>query len=110
MPFFDDLQLLPSGVGILNVGGHEITIRDNVANNNDTAGIGAAFDPITGDTSADTIVTGNTAQQNGKAPDPRAQVSGDLVYLDDPTNGSCFTNNNHKTGGLPVRAAALLLT
>ena len=100
-PFFEDLQLLPSGVGILNVGGHNITIRDNVANNNNTVGIGAAFDPITGDTSAGTIVTGNVAQQNGKSPDPRSTGSGDLVYLDDPTNGSCFTNNVHKTEGFP---------
>ena len=97
----DDLQLLPSGTGILNVGGYDVTIRDNVANGNDTVGIGAAFNPIMNLSSLRTIVTGNTVQQNGQNPDPRSQGAGDLVYLDDPTNGSCFTNNNHKTEDFP---------
>src|SRR5207248_7027606 len=37
--FFDDLQLLPAGVGILNVGGHKVTIRKNVVTQNNTVGV-----------------------------------------------------------------------
>jgi parallel beta-helix repeat protein len=98
---FDDLQLLPSGTGILNVGGFDVTIRDNVVNQNDTVGIGAVFNPLMGLSSLDTDASGNTVLQNGQAPDPRSTGSGDLVYLDDPTNGSCFTDNNHKTEDFP---------
>ncbi len=100
-PLEDDLQLLPSGTGILNVGGHDVTIRGNVANQNDTVGIGAAFNPIVGVSSLGTIVTGNVALQNGLSPDPRTQGAGDLLFLDDPTNGSCFTDNIHKTEDFP---------
>jgi parallel beta-helix repeat protein len=39
VPFTDDLQLLPSGTGILNVGGHGILIRNNVILGNDTVQI-----------------------------------------------------------------------
>ena len=100
-PFTEDLQLLPSGSGILNVGGHDVTIRQNAVTYNHTAGIGAVQNPITGDTSTRTIVTNNVALHNGTAPDPRTLVVGDLVYLDDPGNGSCFTNNLHMTEGFP---------
>jgi Right handed beta helix region len=43
--FFDDLQLLPSGSGILN-GGHDVTIRGNVVVNNDTVGVGVVENPF----------------------------------------------------------------
>jgi parallel beta-helix repeat protein len=99
--FFDDLQLLPSGSGILNVGGHKITIRKNVVNNNDTVGIGVVENPFGFGSSNDTVVTSNTIMQNGKSPDPRTQGSGDIVYLDDPTNGSCISGNVFKTSFFP---------
>src|SRR5262249_13347334 len=74
--FFDDKQLLPSGTGILNVGGHKVTIRNNNVTSNNTVGIGVVEDPITHDSSNETRVTNNLIQQNGKSPDPRTSGSG----------------------------------
>jgi hypothetical protein len=99
--FFDDLQLLPSGTGILNVGGHHVTIRKNVVTNNDTVGVGVAENPFGFGSSNDTMVTSNRIIQNGKSPDPRTQGSGDIVYLDDPANGSCISGNVFKTFFFP---------
>jgi parallel beta-helix repeat protein len=99
--FFDDLQLLPSGSGILNVGGHNVTIRKNVVTNNDTAGVGVVENPFGFGSSSGTVVTGNTIVQNGKSPDPRTQGSGDIVYLDNPANGSCISKNVFKTSFFP---------
>ena len=99
--FFDDLQLLPSGSGILDVGGHDVTIRNNVVSNNDTVGVGVVENPFGFGSSNDTTVTSNTIVQNGKSPDPRTQGSGDIVYLDDPANGSCISGNVFKTSFFP---------
>jgi parallel beta-helix repeat protein len=99
--FFDDLQLLPSGTGILNVGGHDVTIRKNVVTNNDTVGVGVVENPFGFGSSNDTMVTSNRIIQNGKSPDPRTRGSGDIVYLDDPANGSCISGNVFKTASFP---------
>jgi parallel beta-helix repeat protein len=95
--FFDDLQLLPAGVGILNVGGHKVTIRNNVVTHNDTVGVGVVENPFGFGSSNETVVTRNVIQQNGKQPDPRTLGSGDIVYLDNPANGSCISDNVFKT-------------
>jgi parallel beta-helix repeat protein len=102
--FFDDLQLLPSGSGILNVGGHDITIRNNTVKNNDTVGVGVVYNEFLSISSSDTVVTGNTIIKNGEHPDPRTQGSGDIVYLDDPENGSCISGNVFKTSFYPFGA------
>jgi parallel beta-helix repeat protein len=99
--FFDDLQLLPSGVGILNVGGHKVTIRNNNVTNNGTVGVGVVENPFGFGSSNETRVTNNLIQQNGKSPDPRTQGSGDIVYLDNPANGSCISGNVFKTSDFP---------
>jgi len=102
--FLDDLQLLPSGTGILNVGGSDITIRNNQVTNNGTVGVGVVQNPFLGNSSERTVVTSNTLQQNGKAVDPRSSGSGDFVYLDNPANGSCFSGNVFKTEFAPFGA------
>src|SRR6185437_5167366 len=102
--FEDDLQLLPSGTGILNVGGSDVTIRNNQVINNGTVGVGVVQNPFLGNSSERTIVTSNTIQQNGKAVDPRSSGSGDFVYLDNPANGSCFSGNVFKTEFAPFGA------
>jgi hypothetical protein len=51
-----------------------------------------------------TVVSGNVINQNGKSPDPRTQGSGDIVYLDDPGNGSCVSGNVFKTSFFPFGA------
>lgn len=99
--FFDDLQLLPSGSGILNVGGHNVTIRGNVVIKNDTVGVGVVENPFGFGSSNHTVVTNNIIVQNGKSPDPRTQGSGDIVYLDNPANGSCISGNVFKTSFFP---------
>jgi parallel beta-helix repeat protein len=99
--FFDDLQLLPSGSGILNVGGHDVTIRGNVVVKNDTAGVGVVENQFGFGSSNNTVVTRNVIVQNGKNPDPRTQGSGDIVYLDNPANGSCISGNVFKTSFFP---------
>jgi parallel beta-helix repeat protein len=99
--FFDDLQLLPSGSGILNVGGHNVTIRRNIVIKNDTVGVGVVENPFGFGSSNDTVVTSNIIIQNGKSPDPRTQGSGDIVYLDNPANGSCISGNIFKTSFFP---------
>ena len=99
--FFDDLQLLPSGSGIINVGGHNVAIRKNVVTNNNTVGVGVVENPFGFGSSNNTVVTRNVIQQNGKNPDPRTQGSGDIVYLDNPANGSCISGNVFKTSFFP---------
>jgi parallel beta-helix repeat protein len=102
--FFDDLQLLPSGTGILNVGGHDVTIRNNVVKSNGTVGVGVVENPFGFGSSNNTSVTGNTITKNGEAPDPRTKGSGDIVYLDDPGNGSCISGNVYVTSFYPFGA------
>lgn len=102
--FYDDLQLLPSGSGILNVGGHDITIRNNSVKDNGTVGVGIVENPFGFGSSNNTVVTGNTIKKNGESPDPRTQGSGDIVYLDNPENGSCISGNVFTTSFYPFGA------
>jgi parallel beta-helix repeat protein len=99
--FTDDLQLLPSGSGILNVGGHDVTIRNNQVRHNDTVGVGVVENPFGFGSSNNTRITGNTIKKNGESPDPRTKGSGDIVYLDNPENGSCISGNVFGTGFFP---------
>jgi len=99
--FTDDLQLLPSGSGILNVGGHDVTIRNNQVRHNDTVGVGVVENPFGFGSSNNTRITGNTIKKNGESPDPRTKGSGDIVYLDNPENGSCMSGNVFGTGFFP---------
>lgn len=99
--FTDDLQLLPSGTGILNVGGHDITIRNNTVKGNGTVGVGVVENPFGFGSSNNTTITGNTIKKNGESPDPRTKGSGDIVYLDNPENGSCISGNTYGTGFFP---------
>jgi parallel beta-helix repeat protein len=99
-PFFDDLQLLPSGTGILNVGGDHVVIRNNVVNRNDTVGVALVESPFGFGPPDDNVVSSNVIQQNGKNPDPRSALSGDIVY-DGSGSGNCFSDNVFKTDAPP---------
>lgn len=81
-----------------------MTIRGNVVTNNDTVGVGVVENPFGFGSSNDAVVTRNVVVQNGKSPDPRTQGSGDLVYLDNPANGSCISGNVFKTSFFPFGA------
>ena len=96
-PLFDDLQLLPSGTGILNVGGDRVVIRNNVVNKNDTVGVALIENPFGFGPPDDNVVENNVIMQNGKQPDPRSTpLSGDIVY-DGSGSGNCFSDNVFKT-------------
>jgi parallel beta-helix repeat protein len=95
-PFFDDLQLLPSGSGLLNVGGDAVTVRDNVINKNNSFGIGIVENPFGFGPADDNRVIGNTVLHNGGNPDARAALSGDIVY-DGSGSNNCFADNVFKT-------------
>jgi parallel beta-helix repeat protein len=99
-PFFDDLQLLPSGSGILNVGGDAITMQDNVVTANNSFGIGLVENPFGFGPPDDNRVIGNTVLQNGAAPDVRAVLSGDIVY-DGSGSNNCFADNVFGTDDPP---------
>jgi parallel beta-helix repeat protein len=99
-PFFDDLQLLPSGSGVLNVGGDGITMRDNVITDNDSFGIGIVDNPFGFGPPDDNQVVGNTVLNNGDGPDVRAVLSGDIAY-DGSGTGNCFAGNVFETDDPP---------
>jgi parallel beta-helix repeat protein len=96
--------LLPTGTGILNIGGDRVVIRDNVVNQNDSLGIAilanpfAALDPRLEPFPDDNEVRGNVILQNGQSPDPeRAQTPGADVVYDGTGTGNCFAENIFKT-------------
>jgi parallel beta-helix repeat protein len=96
-PFFDELQLLPSGSGVLNVGGDAVTIRDNVITKNNSFGVGLIANPFGFGPPDDNRVVSNTVLHNGANPDlPRAFLSGDIVY-DGSGSNNCFADNVYKT-------------
>ena len=99
-PFFDDLQLLPSGSGLLNVGGDAITMQNNVITKNDSFGIGIVENPFGFGPPDDNQVLDNVVLQNGSNPDARAALSGDIAY-DGSGSNNCFAGNVFKTDDPP---------
>jgi parallel beta-helix repeat protein len=96
--------LLPTGTGILNIGGDRVVIRDNVVNQNDSLGIAilanpfAALDPRLEPFPDDNEVHNNVILQNGHSPDPeRAQTPGADIVYDGTGTGNCFAGNIFKT-------------
>lgn len=96
--------LLPTGTGILNIGGDRVVIRDNVVNHNDSLGVAilanpfAALDPRMEPFPDGNEVRGNVILQNGQSPDPeRAQTPGADIVYDGTGAGNCFANNIFKT-------------
>jgi parallel beta-helix repeat protein len=104
-PFFDDLQLLPAGSGVLNVGGDAITMRDNTITKNNSFGIGIVENPFGFGPPDDNRVVDNVVLQNGESPDARAALSGDIVY-DGSGSGNCFGGNVFQTDDPPGIVAA----
>jgi parallel beta-helix repeat protein len=96
----DPVGLLPTGTGILNIGGDQVVIRENIVSGNDTVGIAiianpfAAEDPRIEPLPDHNRVRANVVRGNGQHPDPlRATVPGaDLVY-DGSGTDNCFAGN-----------------
>ena len=96
--------LLPTGTGILNIGGDRVVIRDNVVNQNDSLGVAilanpfAALDPRLEPNPDGNEVRDNVILQNGLNPDPaRAQTPGADVVYDGSGTGNCFAGNRFQT-------------
>jgi len=107
------LSLLPSGIGIFNVGGDRVTVRRNVALQNQTAGIVvaqlpsalAALDPRIDPFPDQNEIRDNVAMQNGDSPDSKiAPFPGSDLLWDFSGTGNCWTGNIFKTSfaTLPV--------
>lgn len=96
----DDVGLLPTGTGILNVGGDHVRIAHNVVVGNDSVGVGIVqspfgpLDPRLEVHPDGNTVRGNVILGNGRHPDPvRATTPGADVVYDGTGTGTCFAGN-----------------
>jgi parallel beta-helix repeat protein len=96
----DDVGLLPTGSGILNVGGDRVSIIHNVIVGNDSVGVGIVQSPFgPQDPRLEVNPDGNTVRanvilHNGQAPDPlRATTPGADIVYDGTGTGTCFGRN-----------------
>jgi parallel beta-helix repeat protein len=119
------LDLLPSGVGILNVGGDSVTIHQNEIQFNDTAGVASVantfslLDPRIEAFVDDLEVSDNVILGNGNDPDPvSAFPPADILYVADLVNenppvfipdpdpfDNCFAGNVYDTEFVQAAAA-----
>jgi parallel beta-helix repeat protein len=97
--FTDDLQLLPSGSGILNVGGHDVTIRNNQVKSNDTVGVGVVENPFGFGSSTTRLSPATQSRRTAKAP-TRARKGPETSS----TWTSCISGNAFKTSFYPFGA------
>jgi parallel beta-helix repeat protein len=96
----EDLGLVPTGSGILDIAGDEVTFRHNVVVGNDSVGIAMVASPFAGqdprvEPNPDrTRVVDNVLLRNGLHPDPlrTAGNAADIVY-DGSGTGNCFAHN-----------------
>jgi parallel beta-helix repeat protein len=96
----DDIALIPTGTGILNVGADHVVIRRNLIAGNDTVGVAiladpfAPFDPRIDPTPDGGVVRNNFIVRNGTNPDPErpGTPAADIVY-DGSSATQCFANN-----------------
>jgi parallel beta-helix repeat protein len=97
----DDLVgLLPTGIGILNVGGDRVVIRKNRVIGNDSVGVAIVQNPFAGaDPRIEPFPDGNEVRdnvilRNGHNPDPaRATTPGADIVYDGTGVGTCFAGN-----------------
>jgi parallel beta-helix repeat protein len=96
----DDVGLLPTGTGVLNVGGDHVLIRGNTVVGNDSVGVAiihspfGPLDPRLEVNPDGNEVRANTILQNGHHPDPvRATTPGADIVYDGTGVGTCFGRN-----------------
>lgn len=96
----DEVGLLPTGTGILNVGGDHVLVTGNSVVGNDSVGVAiiqspfGALDPRLEVNPDDNAVQANTILQNGHQPDPvRATTPGADIVYDGTGAGNCFGRN-----------------
>jgi len=100
----DDIALIPTGTGILNVGADHVVIRRNLIAGNDTVGVAilknlfAPQDPRIDPTPDGGAVRENVILRNGTNPDPArpGYPAADIVF-DGSSGTQCFANNVFRT-------------
>ncbi len=100
----EDLGLVPTGTGMLDVAGDDVTFRHNDVLGNDSVGIAVLATPFAGqdprvEPNPDrTIVVDNVLLRNGLHPDPLRSGgrAADVVY-DGSGTGNCFAGNVFRT-------------
>jgi parallel beta-helix repeat protein len=102
----DILSLLPSGVGLLNVGGDGLNVAGNIATGNDSAGIliaqlppdAAALDPRINPFPDHNEIRNNVTLENGGSPDPKiAPLPGADLVWDTSGSGNCWAGNTSES-------------
>lgn len=96
----DPVGLLPTGSGILNVGGDGLEVCDNFISGNDSVGLAIVENPVaSSDPRIEPNPDGNEVRENvilrnGAAPDPeRATTPGADIVYDGTGIGNCFADN-----------------
>jgi len=102
----EELGLVPTGSGILDIAADDVTFRRNLVVGNGTVGIAVLASPFAGlDPRVEpkpnpdrTSVVGNVFLQNGLHPDPlrAGDRAADIVY-DGSGSGNCFADNVFRT-------------
>lgn len=106
------LSRLPSGVGILNVGGDSVRIIHNIVTHNNSGGIVVvrlppeATSPVIDPLPDNNQIIGNVALQNGSEPDPRSPLPGRDLLWDFSGNQNCWADNVFGTS-FPVLPACV---
>ena len=96
----DAIGLVPTGAGIVNLGGDHVVIGNNRVLGNDSLGVAivqnplAPSDPRIEPNPDFNEVRGNVILQNGRNPDPiRAITPGADIVYDGTGTGTCFADN-----------------
>jgi parallel beta-helix repeat protein len=96
----DAIGLVPTGAGIVNLGGDRVVIRNNRVVGNDSLGVAIVqtpfgpSDPRIEPNPDFNEVRGNVILQNGRNPDPvRAITPGADIVYDGTGTGTCFADN-----------------
>jgi len=91
--------MIPSGTGIMNVGGDDFTIRNNTVTGNSTFGVAILSDPLA---PQDPRIEPNPdhnqvlrtlAINNGFLPPPNFTIPGADLFYDGSGRGNCFSQN-----------------
>jgi parallel beta-helix repeat protein len=100
----DEIGGVPTGAGIVNLGGDHVVIRDNHVLHNDSLGVAivqnllAPADPRIEPDPDFNQVRGNVILHNGEDPDPiRAITPGADIVYDGSGTGTCFADNVFST-------------
>ena len=106
---------LPAGGGILVLGVDDVTVSDNLVENNDFYGVaivnwclavaGTAFDcdanpPIVEAVANNNVIVDNTFVNNGTNPEPGHVLeanAADITFVQLSTAGNCFAGNTYET-------------